>query len=524
MSATTPPENTPVLIGFGQIVNRHITTAEHVLSPVDLASQAAQQALIIDKLSNKDTAPLVSQIDTLAVVRSMIDNRIEVTHPFGSSNNPPQSIATRIGANPSRLIYGPIGGQSPQQLVNEMAEAIYAGDSDMALICGAEATGAMRLALRNQWSLDWSEQLDNQFEDKGIKRVTSDFERAHHINYAIHTYALFENAWRYKQGLSIPQHQQLMAEMIASFSQIAANNPFAQFPIIRDKAFLASPSEDNFAVNTLYNKWLVAQDAVNQGAAVVMTSVSKARALGIDEDQWVYLHGYADAEDSAVSQRPDLGASNAIKETSKQALAMAGKVVQDIDLLDLYSCFPIAVLAACDALGIDWKSTKSLTVTGGLACFGGAGNNYSLHAIAEMCARLVKTPGKFGMVSANGGFLSKQSVGVYSTTPVLDWQPAQANSAQQAVDQQHTVEVLGHYDGEGVIESYCLIYVKGQPDTASIIGRIEKTQQRFLAKLNSDDRQTLEQLLPNNPEPIGRKVTVMSKDNECFFEFSSSLI
>ncbi|ARN76271.1 hypothetical protein BST96_02625 [Oceanicoccus sagamiensis] len=505
--------NTPVLIGFGQVVKRDISTAEQVLSPVALASQAALQA--IDKEQE-----LASQIDTLAVVRSMIDNRAEGQHPFGTSNNPPLSVANRIGAKPDRLIYGHVGGQSPQQLVNEMAEAIYAGDSQMALICGAEATGAMKMALRNQWPLDWSEQLDNQCEDKGVKRLTTDLERAHHINYPIHTYALFENAWRYKHSLTVEQHQALMAQMIASFSQVAANNPYAQFPIARDQDFLKTPSKDNFAVNTPYNKWLVAQDAVNQGAAVLMTSVGKAKSLGIAEDQWVYLHGYADAEDSHVSQRPDLSGSNAIKATTQHALAMADKTVEDIALLDLYSCFPIAVLAACDALGIDWQGEKPLTITGGLPCFGGAGNNYSLHAIAEMCERLVKAPGEFGLVSANGGFLSKQSVGVYSTTAVPHWQPASPDSAQQALDQQQTVEVLSHYNGEAIIESYCLIYAKGQPDTACVVARVENTQQRVLAKVASGDAQTLASLLPRQPEPIGRKVTIASEDKQCFFCFA----
>src|SRR3546814_4338776 len=51
---------------------------------------------------------------------------------------------------------------------------------------------------------------------------------------------------------------------------------------------------------------LVAQDAVNQGAAVVLTSVDAARRAGIAPGKHVYLHGYAAFQDRLVSERIDL--------------------------------------------------------------------------------------------------------------------------------------------------------------------------------------------------------------------------
>ena len=47
----------------------------------------------------------------------------------------------------------------------------------------------------------------------------------------------------------------------------------------------------------------------------------------------------------------------------------------------------------CEALGIDGDDPRGLTLTGGLPYFGGPGNSYSLHAIAETVAEMRDKPG-----------------------------------------------------------------------------------------------------------------------------------
>ena len=116
--------------------------------------------------------------------------------------------------------------------------------------------------------------------------------------------------------------------------------------------------------------------------------------------------------------------SKAIKLAAESALSMAGLGVDDIDLFDLYSCFPCAVEVACDAIGLASDDARGVTVTGGLPFFGGPGNNYSLHAIAEMVSRLRNGGGKHGLVTANGYYLTKHSMGIYSTAaPQQNWSP-----------------------------------------------------------------------------------------------------
>ena len=157
---------------------------------------------------------------------------------------------------------------------------------------------------------------------------------------------------------------------------------------------------------------------IDQAAAVILTSVAKARELGIPRERWVYLHGCADAHDHwYISDRHNFHSSPAMRVVAREALAMAGTGIDGIDKFDLYSCFPSAVQIACAEMGISQDDPRGLTVTGGLPYFGGPGNNYVTHSIAQMMDEVRAKPGSVGMVTANGNYVTKQSAGIYSTTP-----------------------------------------------------------------------------------------------------------
>ncbi len=101
-------------------------------------------------------------------------------------------------------------------------------------------------------------------------------------------------------------------------------------------------------------------------------------------------------------------------------MARAGKSIADMAYLDFYSCFAIPVFNQCDHFGLSADDPRGLTLTGGLPFFGGAGNNYSAHAIAEAVQRVRGDRGSFALVGANGGWMSKYATGIYSTAPA-DW-------------------------------------------------------------------------------------------------------
>ena len=213
-----------------------------------------------------------------------------------------------------------------------------------------------------------------------------------------------------------------MGELFAPFSKIAAGNPFAAAPVERTVDELITVTERNRMIAEPYPRLMVARDQVNQGAAALLMSVGAARRLKVPEENWVYLHGHADLEEQPLLERPDLGHAPSAVLAVREALAMAGIGVDDVATFDLYSCFPVPVFNICDGMGIAPDDPRGLTLTGGLPFFGGAGNNYSMHAVAETVTQMRSAPGQFGLVGANGGLLSKYSVGIYSTTPT-GWQP-----------------------------------------------------------------------------------------------------
>ena len=122
-------------------------------------------------------------------------------------------------------------------------------------------------------------------------------EAAHGLFAPINAYPLFENALRRHYGRDFEAHQRKLGELLAPFTRMAAANPYAWFPIERSPAEIATAGPDNRYVGFPYTKYMNAIIRVNQSAALLLTSESRARQLGIEESRWVYLHGCADVND-----------------------------------------------------------------------------------------------------------------------------------------------------------------------------------------------------------------------------------
>ena len=194
----------------------------------------------------------------------------------------------------------------------------------------------------------------------------------------------------------------------------------------------------------------------------------------------------------------------------RHALGQAGISLAGADLLDLYSCFPIAVLAVCDGLGLDPADPRGLTLTGGLPFFGGPGNNYSMHAIAEMVTGLRARPGAFGLVGANGGILSKYSAAVCSTAPA-PWRPTESAVLQEQVAAWPPVPQAAAADGPAVIESWTVRYPRSGPPAGVVAGRLTGSgNARFLARADPAD-EDLAALLTSG-DPAGHRITARSAD------------
>ena len=506
---------TPILVGVGQVV-RHWSGPDIADAPGPLALQleAARKALADSGAPEK----LAALIDGVVVVRSMLDSVDGTPQPFGRCANPPQTVAAELGIESACCIYSVVGGDQPQALVNEAAEAIFSGDVDAVLLVGSEATAAMKQALKLKAKLDWSRSVEGPWQDRGLgPALLSDYERVNGLGAPTQTYPVFEQALRARLGLDRDAYADVMADLWRGFSKIAAGNEHAQFPEARSREFLREVSDSNYRVADPYLKWHVAQDAVNQGAAVILTSVGAAKKAGIAPEKWIYLHGYASAKDRLVTERADLSRSPAIEAALRGALAMAGKSAAEMAALDLYSCFPCAVLLAAEAIDVDWRTT-ACTVTGGLPFFGGAGNNYSMHAIATMVERLRASPGDFGLILANGGFLSKEAAGVYSAVPVPGWKPRKDDGAQKQIDDAPAPRLLAE-STEARIVSGSVTWKKGQPSRGYVLAENDKG--RVLARVRTGHRATLRSL--HEDDAIGRAVRIVHDKGVNFVEAGNRL-
>jgi len=411
-------DNTPVIIGVGQYSERVGEPGYEVLSYMDLAGRALGAAIA-------DTGPsgsVAGAIDTLAAIRAFEMSRPDRKPPFGAANNVPRAIAKRVGANPARAILTTTGGQTNQQLVGEFASAIAAGDSRCAVIVGSEAISTV-LALTAKGEIpDWSEDVPGDFEDQGfgVEELMEPGLFMHGASGAIPLYALAENARRHRLGMGLEEYRHQIGKLFAPFTKVAAANPHSAAPVERTAEELATVTDRNRIVAEPYPRMTVARDQVNQAAAIIVASAGLARELGVPEEKWVHIHAVTAATELKLSQRPDLAGNPASLASVDAALARAGKGIGEMAYLDFYSCFAIPVFNQCDHFGLSADDPRGLTLTGGLPFFGGAGNNYSAHAIAEAVQRVRADRGSFALVGANGGWMSKYATGIYSTDPA-DW-------------------------------------------------------------------------------------------------------
>jgi acetyl-CoA C-acetyltransferase len=207
-------------------------------------------------------------------------------------------------------------------------------------------------------------------------------------------------------------------------------------------------------------------NAVEQAAALIVCSAERARALGVARDRWVFPVAGTEAHDTyALSERADLASSPAIRIAGQRLFELAGRDVDDVAHVDLYSCFPSAVQIAARELGLG--TDRALTVTGGMSFAGGPWNDYVTHSIATMVDVLRRDTGAVGLCTANGGFITKHALGLYSTEP-----PAhgfRSAEPQDEVDAQPQREVCDEHDGAVTVESWTVMFDRdGAPETGIV--------------------------------------------------------
>jgi acetyl-CoA C-acetyltransferase len=447
---------TPVLIGYGQVNHRdEIDPDTRSVEPVDLMAAAARQAA---------EPRVLEAVDSIRVVNVLSAHYRDAGLLLGE----------RVGAANFTTLYSPVGGNVPQSLVNQACLDIQRGRAGMVLLAGAE-TWRTRRGLKAKGSkLVWTVQDESvpmaQVSGDDVA-MAGDAEIRIKLDRPAYVYPLFEQALRVANGESIDDHLRRLGELWARFNAVAVDNPHAWIrkPVTAEE--IRQPGPQNRMISWPYTKLMNSNNMVDQGAALILTSVEQATRLRVPADRWVYPHAGTDAHDTAaIAERDELHRSTAIRIAGARALELAGLGIDDVDHVDLYSCFPSAVQVAAAELGLDVDdAARPLTVTGGLTFAGGPWSNYVMHSIATMAELLVANPGRRALITANGGYLTKHSFGVYCTEPPAEFR---WEDTQSAVDREPTREGLVEWEGVGTVEAWTTPFNRdGQPERAFVAVR-----------------------------------------------------
>lgn len=441
---------TPILIGAGQIA-QHVADVHDAKDPVGLMVDAIRAAAVDAGLGG------VPDADAIAVVALL-------SWRYG---DPAFLIGQQLGLSTTRTILTTHGGNSPQTLVNKTALEIQHADVDLAILAGGETTRTRARAKKQGIELDWpTAPIDQVPESSGENLdMTHPVERALGLYMPVQIYPMFETAIRAAAGRTVDEQRVIASELWSRFSAVAAANPNAWLQVERSAEEIRTPSSTNRMIGFPYTKYMNSNNDVDMAAAVIMCSVAKAEELGVPRDRWVFIHAGTDChEHKYVGNRWDLARTPAIELGGRRALELAGMTIDDIDIVDLYSCFPSAVQLGAQSLGLSLD--RQLTRTGGLPFAGGPWNNYVMHAIAMVMNDLRAEPGTNGLVWANGGYATKHAFGVYSTSP-----PAgrfEYEYPQPEIDAMPTRDVATAAEAAGpaTIEVYSVMHDRdGHPET-----------------------------------------------------------
>lgn len=467
-------ENIPVIIGAGQVTKKKAAPVKGG-TPVDLMAEAVKAAAEDGGL----TRDCLRKADLLITTSLFSDDGII---------NPPGCVADKLELPDVRCRVSGFGGIMPHAMLHHALKAVAENKACLVILTGAEAQYNMQQVKNAKtftgWNVSSGRPCLAPLSPLGLFDGACEAEHMHSLSLPAIIYPMFENVLRRRYGRSVEEHAQNIGELMSRLSKVAAKNPRAWFQESFTPEEILTVSDANRNTAFPYTKRMNAMLGVNQAAALIVTSEAQARKMGVDRSKWVYVHGYAEAGDHwHILEREDYGFSPAIENVGRTALAQAGMAIGDIDFFDLYSCFPVAVQVTRDMLGIAENDARELTVTGGLPYFGGPGNNYVMHSMAQMVEILRGHPGRTGLVTGNSFYMTKHSAAVCSTRPTGDNAVAMADIShcQKAVDRRPKHEMDPTPEGPATVETYTVTYDRNNlPSTGIVIGK-EKNGKRFAA-------------------------------------------
>jgi acetyl-CoA C-acetyltransferase len=442
---------TPVLVGCAAI-QQQIDDPAQALEPVALMVQAVQRAA-----EHTGVPGMVSRADAIWVSRG-----------FWDYSDPGRLIAERVGAGAARTGLAEIGVLQTT-LLGTAAQAIASGEADVVVVAGGEAKyRALRAQIAGVAVADTPQaDIAPDVVLRPAREIWSPLEEALGLLMPVNQYAIIETALRAADGADLSAHRRAVAELWAAFSRVAAENPLAwsRTPVAADD--IAATSRTNRMLAFPYGKRHPSQWNVDQAAGLIFCAAATARQLGIPESRWVFPLAVADSNHMVpLSARRELHRSPGFRIAGQRVLAAADLTVSALDLIELYSCFPVAV--RIQARELDIPEGRPLTITGGMPFAGGPLNNFVFQAAAQMAQQLTGGRGRRGMVTAVSGMLTKQGVSLWSSLPpqrpfaFLDVTTEVAAATQ-------IVDVVDAYVGPATIAAYTVLYEGDVPVRAVAI-------------------------------------------------------
>ncbi|MBB4101362.1 acetyl-CoA acetyltransferase [Sphingomonas kyeonggiensis] len=472
--------DTPVILGIGESIDRPFAISS-AREPLALMADAARAA-------DRDAGGgLLAQVDALDVV-SIVSWRYA---------DAAASLSAELGIAPALRANHAVGGESPVRLIHEAALRIARGESRVALIAGAEAQHSAARAKREGEMPPWTPFAKDAPSPLRGADIVHPLALRHGLSTPTQVYPLFEMASAALWGQSPAEARVESGSLWARYAAAAAENPRAWMRKAPGADEIVTPGEANRLIAWPYTKLMVANPLVNQGAAVIVTSLEAARQAGIPDERIVHILGGA-----AASEPRDFLARDGFAGSPAQdaVLAAASALApQGFDVLELYSCFPCVPKMARRSLGLGPDVRPS--VTGGLTFFGGPLSNYMLHAACAM-VRAVRGGG-VGLLYGQGEFVTKHHALVLAGQAGAEIAPDYSVQAQADARRGPVPELVEPEPGPATLESATILYQRDGSVERGVVVLRTLEGARTLASVPAEDRETLALITDDARFPVG---------------------
>jgi acetyl-CoA C-acetyltransferase len=450
--------NTPVIVGVGFEQERNPDPAA-CAEAVELMIRAAGAAAIDAGGGGESADDWAARIESVGVAQGIWSYR-----------NPGRLIAEALGCSHAQSVLTGVGVLQ-LTLFGELCSAIASGRQRCGLVVGGEAKFRELRSLIDGTAVPVTAQPDDtpppDIHLTSADAFCAELEAQRGLQSPVDFYAIIESALRFHHGRGVEEHRDSVAQLYAGFSQIAARNPRAwQREAVAADA-IRDPGDGNAMLAFPYTKRHASQWNVNRAVAILVCSVEMADAFGVPETARVFPLSIGESRHVVpLAQQPLLHSRQGSVQSGVRAFALADLEVGDVDVADLYSCFPSAVQSFAHDLQLD--SDTPWSVTGAMPFSGGPFNHSTLDGVARM-TEVLRAPEpesdgrRVGLVTNLSAIFGKQACAIFSNTPgsnPFGYEDVTATVAERDVP----IPLDGHYQGPATIVGYTVVF---RGDTAS---------------------------------------------------------